>query len=400
MHTSQVLHKLLCQSVPAIHASRLKTFLIVVQALTQGARATVTSMGRGLTGLAYDKHKIKRVDRLLSNALLYQECHAIYSALTGHLLKGLSEVIITIDWSPLCADQSWHLLRAAIPVGGRSLTLYEEVHPQAKLGNRKVQHQFLDQLAAMLPDACRPIIVADSGFRTPFYRYIEEQFQWHWVGRIRGQDFIGWEKQLDQWFSAKCLHQKATTKATYMGVINWVRKQPLVAWIVLIRLPKKHRQALTYQGNKRQSQRDKIQIKRASEPWLLVASVSLHQRTPKQIVKIYKTRMQIEEGFRDCKAVNYGLSLSQNRRMNLYRRTVLCLIAACAIFVLWCIGTAGRQTDVARQVCVNSSSKRPYYSVIFMAKLLIAQAHFRLPDKTIYSALNEVKTYMGTVLCD
>ena len=215
-----------------------------------------------------------------------------------------------------------------------------------------------------------------------------------------GQDFIGWEKQLDQWFSAKCLHQNATTKATYMGVINWVRKHPLVSCIVLIRLPKKHPQATTYQGNKRQSQRDKIQIKRASEPWLLVASASLHQRTPKQIVKIYKTRMQIEEGFRDCKAVHYGLSLSQNRRMNVYRCTVLCLIAACAIFVQWCIGTAGRQTGIARQVRVNSSSKRPYYSVIFMARLLIAQAHFRLPNKAIYSALNEVKTYMGTVLCD
>jgi hypothetical protein len=400
MHTTKVLHKLLYQSVPSMHATRLNTFLDVVQALTQGARATLTSLGRGLVGKTYDKHKIKRVDRLLSNAMLYQECHSIYSALCRRLLQGLSEVIIAIDWSPLCADQSWHLLRAAIPVGGRSLTLYEEVHPRAKLGNRKVQHQFLDQLASMLPTTCRPIIVADSGFRTPFYRYLEKQYKWHWVGRIRGRDFISWKNQAEQWFGAKWLHQKATPVAKDLGLIDWVRREPLSAFIVLVRLTPKKRKTLTFEGKKRQSQKNKVQVKCAREPWLLVASLSLQQRTPKQIVKIYKTRMQIEEGFRDCKAVHYGLCLSQNRRMNQSRRSVLCLIAACTIFVLWCIGTAGKQTDIAKQVRVNSSSNRPAYSVVFLAKLLMTQAHFRLPDRALNDALNEIKTYMGLVLCD
>jgi hypothetical protein len=31
------------------------------------------------------------------------------------------------------------LLRAALPVKGRALTLYEEVHPRSRLGNRRVQ---------------------------------------------------------------------------------------------------------------------------------------------------------------------------------------------------------------------------------------------------------------------
>ena len=88
MHTVKVLHKLLYQSVPSMHATRFNTLLVVVQSLTQGARASVTSLGRGLPGQAYDKHKIKRVDRLLSNAALYQECHSVYSALTRRLLRG------------------------------------------------------------------------------------------------------------------------------------------------------------------------------------------------------------------------------------------------------------------------------------------------------------------------
>ncbi len=65
------------------------------------------------------------------------------------------------------------LLRASLPVGGRALTLYEEVHPQKKLANRDVQHRFLQRLAQRLPAEAAPIIVADSGFKVPFYREVE-----------------------------------------------------------------------------------------------------------------------------------------------------------------------------------------------------------------------------------
>ena len=121
MHTTKALRKLFYQSVPSMHVTRLNTFLDVVQALAQDARATLTSLGRGLVGQTYDKHKIKRVDRLLSNATLYQERHSIYSALSRRLLQGLPEVIIAIDWSPLCADQSWHLHHPLHAVTGCSL---------------------------------------------------------------------------------------------------------------------------------------------------------------------------------------------------------------------------------------------------------------------------------------
>jgi hypothetical protein len=87
----------------------------------------------------------------------------------------------------LKADQSLHLLRASVPVGGRSLTLYEEVHPQGKLGNRQVQHRFLQRLAQMLPASAEPIIVADSGFKVPFFREVERL---GWLGRVRGRDYI------------------------------------------------------------------------------------------------------------------------------------------------------------------------------------------------------------------
>lgn len=398
MHTLRALYNLLHLSLPSIHATRMTALLAAVQSLTTGAQATVTSLGRGLMGPAYAKHKIKRIDRLLSNSHLYQERHLIYRALAQRLLNHLPEAIIAIDWSPLCADQSWHLLRAAIPVGGRSLTLYEEVHPQSKPGNRKVQHQFLRQLATLLPDTCRPIIVADSGFRTPFFRYIENQFGWHWVGRIRSRDFICCHRQPGRWFNSKMLYPKATRTARCIGPVRWVRNQPLAAFIVLIRQTRKQRKALTFKGKKRRSKHNKTHLRREREPWILVAALSLQTRTPKQIVTLYKTRMQIEEGFRDCKSRQYGLCLSQHRRMNQYRRSILCLIVTCAIFVLWCVGVTSQYSRLARRVRVNSSSKRAPYSAIFLARLLISQSRLKLSRRSISHALRRVNIYMESVL--
>jgi len=199
---------------------------------------------------------------------------------------------------------------------------------------------------------------------------------------------------------AKQWHKKTPETAQHLGCIQWTKKKPLLAFIVLVRKSKKHRHSLTYKGKRRQSKKNKVHVKREKEPWLLVASLSLKMRTAKQIVKIYGTRMQIEEGFRDCKSVHYGLGLSQNRRMSQNRRTVLCLIAACTIFVLWCIGVAGKQTDLAKQVRVNSSSKRETYSIIFLAKLLLSQKQFRVPIKSITDAICIIKPYMESVLCE
>jgi hypothetical protein len=110
-------------------------------------------------------------------------------------------------------DRSLQLARASLAVGGRALTLYEEVHPQRKLGNRRVQHRFLQRLAQRLPAGAAPIIVADSGFKVPFFREVE-RLGWRWVGRIRGRDYIRLSKQ---WISCKTLFQKATETPTGLG---------------------------------------------------------------------------------------------------------------------------------------------------------------------------------------
>ncbi|SDH96033.1 hypothetical protein [Nitrosomonas sp. Nm132] len=135
--------------------------------------------------------------------------------------------LILIDWSPLTTDQHQQLLRAALPTGGHSVTLHEEIHPVKKLGNRRIQQRFLRSLQALLPANVAPIIVADSGFRTPFFREVEN-LGWHWLGRIRNRDFIAWVNRPNDWLAAKSLYAKATrTTPKCLGSARWVRSHPL-----------------------------------------------------------------------------------------------------------------------------------------------------------------------------
>ena len=50
-----------------MHKTRLSAVTACVKSLLNGSAATVTSIGRGINTKAFEKHRIKRADRLLSN---------------------------------------------------------------------------------------------------------------------------------------------------------------------------------------------------------------------------------------------------------------------------------------------------------------------------------------------
>ena len=183
MHALTILQRCIGPLLAGVHGARLAVLLEAVAATESGPRLTLTDIARRFAGGTDLRHRIKRADRLLGNRHLQSEARGIYGAVARMLLTGVAEPLIVIDWSDLKRDQSLHLLRASVPVGGRSLTLYEEVHAQRELGNRQVQHRFLQRLAQLLPATSAPIIVADAGFKVPFYREVE-RLGWRWVGRV------------------------------------------------------------------------------------------------------------------------------------------------------------------------------------------------------------------------
>ena len=67
MSIIQTLHSFLRLSLPSIHETRLKALMAAVEASLSGASISITTL-RALSGQAFIKHKIKRMDRLVGNA--------------------------------------------------------------------------------------------------------------------------------------------------------------------------------------------------------------------------------------------------------------------------------------------------------------------------------------------
>ena len=132
MQAHRILHRILSARLPEIHAKRLASLLAAVEAVVSGSRLTLSDVGRGLSGPVAVKHNIKRIDRLLGNGALHAEIPKLYEALVRQCLAGIALPLIVVDGSDLTPDRHWQLLRASVAMEGRSLTLYEEVHPQSR----------------------------------------------------------------------------------------------------------------------------------------------------------------------------------------------------------------------------------------------------------------------------
>lgn len=224
MHALTILHRILSISLPEIHTKRLASLLAAVEAVVMGSRLTLSDMGRGLTGQVAVKHNIKRIDRLLGNSALHTEVPQLYEVLVHQCLEGMSMPLIVIDWSDLTADRHWQLLRASVAIEGRSMTLYEQVHPQSRATSPRVHKAFLAKLASMLPTGCVPILITDAGFRSAWFKLVNSM-GWYWIGRIRNRDMIRPENG-DTWAGCKSLYPLATSQAKSLGQYNYVRKHP------------------------------------------------------------------------------------------------------------------------------------------------------------------------------
>lgn len=189
MHAITLLHKLLNDDCREIHKQRLAALMSGVEGLLNGHRLSIAGLGRSLTSAAQVKHNIKRMDRLAGNGHLHQELLLLYQVLSKRILGVQPRPVLLIDWSDARADRSLQLLRASAVYDGRSITVYEEVHPLSHFDNRDVRRRFLDCLRLCLPESCRPIVITDAGFRVSWYQQIEA-LGWDWVSRVRGRSLI------------------------------------------------------------------------------------------------------------------------------------------------------------------------------------------------------------------
>jgi len=369
MHALNIVQQLIRSCCPHLHAARLTVILAVVAAAVRSRRLTLTELGRALISPAHVKHSIKRVDRLLGNRHLAAERAQLYQALARRLVGTLPEPLIVVDWTDLTADRRWQLLRAAIALGGRALTVYEEIHPLRHFANPHVHRAFLTRLKAALPESVKPIILTDAGFRAPWFKTVS-RLGWHWIGRIRNRDYLCPEGA-HAWVGCKTLYAQATARPQALGPYRIVRSNPVACHLYRIKRPKQHRIRKSVFGQPVRSNQSLKKARAQREPWLLAASPSLRHLTAARIINHFATRMQIEEAFRDLKCTRYGLGFELNLSRSRERLAALLLIALLSFFVLWLIGQQAFARGLQFHYQSNTRRTRPVLSLFNLACLIV-----------------------------
>jgi Transposase DDE domain len=362
MRVEQMVRQLVGECSEDVHASRLKAVVKVVEGVIAAGRLSPASVGRRLPGQTSPKHGIKRVDRLVGNPRLAMQKWSFLAAIARHLVSGCARPVILVDWTQVSGDHQG--LVAAVPVGGRALPIYFEVHPLKKLGNAAVEASFLASLRSILPANCLPIIVSDAGFKGPFFEAVQA-LGWDFLGRVRGTaKAVTVDGQV---ISKKMFYARASITPKELGRFGLFVGQQIDCRLVLVRKRRKPGPKPPPPRNK--EEREMRQS--ALDPWLL--ATSLADGDAAYVVSLYAKRMQIEECFRDAKNHRFGWSLSDVRTASLHRAAVILLLAVIAMVVVTLIGLNAERRGIHRTYQANSIRHRRVLSLFVLACTLLAR---------------------------
>lgn len=394
MNATTILNKILPIVSPNMHKSRLKALSACVLSLAQGSFCSVTSIGRGIQSQAFEKHRIKRSDRLLSNHSLRQDALSIYAAIC-RIFVTQKQPVISVDWSDLDARGEHFLIRAATAFEGRSITLYEEVHDQSTKEKSKTHKLFLNTLKALIPNTSKPVIVTDAGFKTPWLEAVSDQ-GWDYVGRVRKP-----RKYYDQashtWRCISTLYPRASTRPRRISLTHR-QSNPLTNEFVLYKSHSKGRHSVNQKGRVRASRTSLKAARGAKDPWLLVSSLPVNRHFSIRCVKAYKTRMQIEEGFRDMKSSRFGLGLEQNNTRKIERLKILILLTTLAAMVLILVGCVVASKGYSYRFQSNSTRTHRVLSYFYLGQRAI-YTNLKIPRSDWQAGIREFSERLKSLEC-
>jgi hypothetical protein len=386
MHAKGFLHKIL---TPVIHKARVKVLSDVVTAAIVTKKLTLTALGRAIDSPIQERSGIQKVNRLLGNRSLLIDYPHIAKALSNLLIGNKKHPEIIVDWTKYPNSED-AVIRAALAVEGRALTLYEERHSIKKMGNKKVQNSFLKALKQVIPAECKAIIITDAGFHNDWFKEVLK-LDWDYVGRIRGIRKYS-KPDNEKFILCSSLFKQATKNVKSLGKLILTKKNPTESYFYLVKGKLKGRKALTKQGKVRRDKDSKAYSRAHREPWLLASSLT-GRNAAKKVERIYSRRMTIEEAFRDLKSLKYGLGLDEGKTKIKKRRDILLLIAMLASLVAWLTGLIGEKMKLQYQFQSNSIKNRRVISLFYLGCQLIRKK-IPIPLSSIWDGIASLKKEM------
>ena len=211
---------------------------------------------------------------------------------------------------------------------------------------------------------------------------------WDFVGRVRKPCFYSLDGE--KWQCITELYKQATSRAKYMlGQI--AKRNPLKCELVLFKQKPKGREALNASGEKKQSSHSKKHSQSANDPWLIATSLTDTKNIAKRIVKIYRLRMQIEEGFRDMKSHRFGRGFEDNKTKDIKRLTILILLTTLAHWLLMICGMVAKLDNKHRRYQANSIKTTNVLSLVFIGLRVVVDRHYKFKIKRFLEAINQLQ---------
>ena len=224
---------------------------------------------------------------------------------------------------------------------------------------------FLRTLRSVLPFGCKPILVTDAGFRSPWMKLVEGM-GWDYISRVRHGTLQYIKGTV--WMGLVPLWRRTRTQPTDLGHFELGREARYPCRLVGIRKvnallkPTSPRGSGIEPGGRRKR-------RTALEPWLLATSLS---DPAKSIVAMYRQRMHIEETFRDAKSSRFGVSLCHARTSSADRANVLVLLASLSHLIAVLVGMAAEAAGLHRQFQANTVRTKRVLALATLGRMIAA----------------------------
>jgi Transposase DDE domain len=247
MHITRLLQNTFSNASKIIDTRIHRTLMESAYTLSRFKELSIFGIGRNLQSKAKVKHNIKRIDRLFGNISLHAKRSTYYKGIIDMLVAQNHRPLIIVDWSGLTRCGEFHVLRASIPVGGRAITVWEKTYREKNYATQAAHKEFLVGLRHILPKDCRPIIITDAGFRSPWFRLVKS-FGWDFIGRARHNTMC--KETESSWFRVKKLYENATRTPKFLFKGFLARCNPTICNFYIYSGTKKNRVKKNLRGKK------------------------------------------------------------------------------------------------------------------------------------------------------
>ena len=310
----------------ALDKRKIKSMGAAVAGIIASQSTVCARFARETPGSAYDKHKIKRVDRLLGNEGFVVD--TVFAALLRLLrLDRREEVVLAVDWTLV---GRFEVLFTSVVHCGRTLPLQWTVIDPEKTRKANAQRRHMQALKELLgPCAKRVKVLFDAGFDdNDFLSEVVSQLGFGVV--VRSSPSACFKPEGEAWFKLSELELKR-------GVcrdLGWGEYTKSHAFPIRIVALHDHKQ---------------------KKPWLLLTNLDHDAR---DIVSFYGRRFTIEETFKDIKAVRGGMQLKGCLVKSADRLSRLIALDVLAYWMMSAIGKDGEKRGEHRKMQANTTKRR------------------------------------------